>query len=129
MVRQNFHWPSARRLTIQRFFKLTFSTPPPDSYVSGAAEEAGVGNTVGHSKGASTAYYDVVQYSRISDSNVSGDPTDATTSFSLFAQLEPTSSAGICTGHCGAACSMRLSPEQSRLGARGFRSPYQRVGL
>jgi hypothetical protein len=32
-----------------------------------------VGNTVGRSKGASTAYYDVVQYSRITDSNVSGE--------------------------------------------------------
>src|SRR5713226_2122297 len=30
MMRQNFHSPSACLLTIQRFFKLTFSTPPPD---------------------------------------------------------------------------------------------------
>src|ERR1035441_1822425 len=29
MMRQNFHWPSACLLKIQRFFRLIVSTPPP----------------------------------------------------------------------------------------------------
>jgi hypothetical protein len=30
MMRQNFHSPLACLLKIQRFFKLIFSSPPPD---------------------------------------------------------------------------------------------------